>query len=507
MLHHPVYDLLVVGGGINGVGIALDAAGRGLRVLLCEMNDLGSATSSNSSKLIHGGLRYLEYYHFRLVREALAEREVLLKKAPHIIQPLRFRLPHMPHLRPAWMIRVGLFLYDHLSRRTTLPASHAIRFNAHSPLAADLTHGFEYSDGWVDDARLVILNALAAQQHGTAIYPRTRCIAAKRHGDHWQVTLQNQRDLRIWQVRCRVLVNATGPWVNQLFTCALQRPSPQPVRLVKGSHILLPRLHDQPEAYILQHNDQRIVFVIPFEERFSLVGTTDEEYHGDPAEVSIADTEIDYLLALVNRYFKHQSTRDQIVGAFSGVRPLLDDLSNAAHAVSRDYHFELDAPPNEAVLLSVFGGKITTYRKLAEAALQRLRPFFPAMGPDWTQHAALPGGDFEHPDQLLLALRNAYPWLPEPLARRWVRSYGTLSHQLLDGADRLEALGRHFGAGLYQREVDYLIEQEWAQTLDDILWRRTKLRLQLSTEQQQQLGHYLRQRRAVRDTFPSDPAA
>lgn len=491
---HGTYDLLVVGGGINGVGIALDAAGRGLKVLLCEMHDLASATSSNSSKLIHGGLRYLEYYEFRLVREALAEREVLLKKAPHIMHPLRFRLPHRPHLRPAWMIRFGLFLYDHLASRATLKGSRRIRFGADDPLQADITTGFEYSDVWVDDARLVVLNAMAARERGAVILPHTRCVQASRAGDLWQARLQDQHSGRDYTVQARALINATGPWVTGFYDQALAIKPPRKIRLVKGSHLIVPKIHPAPEAYILQNEDQRIVFVTPYEEHYSLIGTTDVEYQGSPADASISTEEIHYLLAISNQHFKHQLTASDVIATYAGVRPLQDDEATNPQAVSRDYSFELEAAAGQAPLLTVFGGKLTTYRKLAEAALRQLAPYFPAAGPEWTATSALPGGDFASQSQLLDELQQRYPWLPLTTAQRYVRSYGTLSHQLLQGIGSLADMGTHFGAGLYQREVEYLITQEWARSADDIVRRRSKLYLQLSRAEYAALEAFMQER-------------
>ena len=493
-MEQETYDLLVVGGGINGVGIALDAAGRGLKVALCEMNDLASATSSNSSKLIHGGLRYLEHYEFRLVREALSERELLLKKAPHIMRPLRFRMPHRPHLRPAWMIRAGLFLYDHLSKRQFLPGSHGVRFSDKGPLKANIKRGFEYSDGWVDDARLVVLNAIAAREKGANIMTRTRCVKAERKDNLWQVTLKDQITGKSKQVTSRALVNAAGPWVTNLFDKALPTQSPQNIRLIKGSHIIVPKLHDEPQAYILQNEDHRIVFVIPYEENFSLIGTTDVEHHGDPSNAKISEQEVDYLVSVVNDHFKQQITSDNIVSTYAGVRPLMDDESDSPQALTRDYTFEIERPQDKAPLLSVFGGKITTYRKLAEAAINRLTEYFPHATPSWTATPPLPGGDFSDKNSLQQALQQQYPWLAENLAKRYVRSYGTLSFNLLSKTKSVENLGQHFGKGLYQREVDHLIEHEWAMTAEDILWRRSKLGLYMSNEQQESLVDYLHDR-------------
>ena len=481
-----VYDLVVIGGGVNGAGIAADAAGRGLNVLLCEQNDLASATSSSSSKLIHGGLRYLEQYEFRLVREALAEREVLINKAPHIISPLRFRLPHQPHLRPAWMIRAGLFLYDNLSKRVTLKGSHGVRFDDDSPLdkGANITRGFEYSDGWVDDARLVILNAIDARNHNADVRTRTRCIKAERKKDTWQVTLLDTFSEQTEQVQCRVLVNATGPWVNHLFEGAIQKPSPKGIRLIRGSHIVVPKLHDQPEAYILQNNDHRIVFVIPYEDDFSLVGTTDVEHKASLDSIRISAEETDYLLTIINDYFQKKTTREDIISSYSGVRPLLDDDADNPQAVTRDYTLELDADAGQPPLLSIFGGKITTYRKLAENAVDKLAPFFPAAGPAWTSTAPLAGGDFTDRATLQAKLKQQYPWLADSLCARLTRCYGTIAYQVLDGVTSAMDMGVCIGGDFYERELKYLVEQEWACTVEDVLWRRTKLGLRFDQAQQ-----------------------
>ena len=486
-----IYDLAIIGGGINGAGIAADAAGRGLSVFLCEMHDLAAHTSSASSKLIHGGLRYLEQYEFRLVREALAEREVLLAKAPHIVHPLHFILPHSPHLRPAWMIRAGLFLYDHLGKREKLPASRSLRLGPDSPLKAEITRGFEYADCWVDDARLVVLNALTAHEHGARIATRTRCLSAQRQADHWQLQLQHA-DGRSETLLARALVNASGPWVASFIKDGLQQTPPYGIRLIQGSHLIVPRLHDGEQAYILQNEDRRIVFVIPYLERFSMIGTTDCEYHGDPARVEITESEIDYLLKVVNAHFRRQLPRGDILHTFSGVRPLCDDESDDPSAVTRDYTLALSGKTSEPPLLSVFGGKLTTYRKLAEAALEHLRPWFPGMADCWTEHASLPGGEnMQSPDQLARSLTGHSPWLPPALARRWAHSYGSRSWQIIEGVQNLEQMGEDFGADLYQREVDYLCRVEWAFTAEDILHRRSKLGLFLDASQQARLQHYL----------------
>jgi len=486
-----LYDVAVIGGGINGAGIAADAAGRGLSVFLCEQDDLARHTSSASSKLIHGGLRYLEHYEFRLVREALAEREVLLAKAPHIVKPLRFVLPHRPHLRPAWMIRAGLFLYDHLGKRKKLPGSRGLRFGARSPLKAEIRRGFEYSDCWVDDARLVVLNAMAAREHGAQVQTRTRCIAASRQQDHWHLQLE-RADGSSFSIRARALVNAAGPWVARFIETGLQQRAPYGIRLIQGSHLIVPRLYEGEHAYILQNEDRRIVFAIPYLERFTLIGTTDREYQGDPAQVRIGEEETDYLLAVVNRHFKHQLTRDSILHSYSGVRPLCNDESDDPSAVTRDYTLALSGTPGEPPLLSVFGGKLTTYRKLAEAALEQLVPFFPRMGPRWTAAAPLPGGE-EMGDghELAARLRQRHAWLSPELAQRWATTYGSRTWRLLEGVSSPADLGEHFGGTLYAREVDYLREQEWACEAEDILWRRSKLGLFLNEKEQARLRAYL----------------
>jgi len=488
----PLYDLFVVGGGINGTGIANDAAGRGLRVALCEQGDLAQATSSASSKLIHGGLRYLEHREFRLVREALREREILLGKAPHIIWPLRFILPHRPHLRPAWLLRTGLFLYDHLGHRDSLPASRALRFDATSPLQPHITRGFEYSDCWVDDARLVVLNALQARDNGADIHVCTRCVAAREVDGHWQLTLEDSRDGRRTECRARVLVNAAGPWVESFLRERTEHRPRYGIRMIQGSHLVVPRLNTDERAYILQNRDGRIVFVLPYEQDFSLIGTTDVRYRGDPAAVTAGEAEIDYLLDVVNAHFSRTLARGDVVAHFSGVRPLCDDESADPSAMTRDYTLDLD--DSGAPLLSIYGGKITTYRKLAEAALSTLAPHLPGTGRPWTAETPLPGGDFDSPQALQARLLHDYPFLGEARAWRFTRSYGTLCRRFLDGCTREADLGEHFGAGLTAREVDYLVDQEWAVDADDLLRRRSKLYLRLNAAQRDRLAEYLRER-------------
>ncbi|MGB8714133.1 MAG: glycerol-3-phosphate dehydrogenase [Onishia taeanensis] len=486
-------DLFVVGGGINGVGIANDAAGRGLRVGLCEQADLANATSSASSKLIHGGLRYLEHREFRLVREALHEREVLLKKAPHIVWPLRFILPHQPHLRPAWMIRAGLFLYDHLSQRASLPSSKGLRFDDTSPLKPAITRGFEYSDCWVDDARLVVLNALQAQEQGAEIMTRTRCIEAREEDGAWRITLEDRDTGRQITRRAKTLVNAAGPWVESFISGKTTRRSRYGIRMIQGSHLVVPRINVDERAYILQNHDGRIVFVLPYQQDFSLIGTTDRRYEGDPAKVDASDEETDYILDVVNAHFRETLSRNDIVTTFSGVRPLCDDESADPSAMTRDYTLDLD--DEGAPLLSIFGGKITTYRRLAEAAMGKLAPLLPSMGPSWTAERALPGGDIGSQDAFMARLVRDYPFLGESRARRMASSYGSLCLSFLGDAHREEDLGEAFGAGLTAAEVDYLLEREWARDAEDILWRRTKLGLRLSADEMNRLSRYITTRR------------
>ncbi|NVD05937.1 glycerol-3-phosphate dehydrogenase [Vibrio sp. JPW-9-11-11] len=489
------FDLIIIGGGINGAGIAADAAGRGLSVGLFEAQDFASATSSASSKLIHGGLRYLEHYEFRLVSEALAEREVLLKKAPHVAQPMRFRLPHRPFLRPAWMIRCGLFLYDHLGKRTTLPASEGIDLSQSGLLKPEMKKGFEYSDCWVDDARLVLLNVLAAQENGAEIRNYCRVENARRVGDIWHVSIKDAITGEQFTRKAKALVNAAGPWVKQFFDDGLEQASPRNIRLIKGSHIVVPRIHDEPQAYILQNQDHRIVFMIPYLDRFSIIGTTDVEYQGDPRKVAIDQNEIDYLLDIVNQHFVKQLSNEDVVWSYSGVRPLCDDESDSPQAITRDYTLELEAELDQAPLLSIFGGKLTTYRKLGEAALAKLKPYLSHMGNTWTADHALPGGNFSCTREQLAEMIHAnYPWLPQALILRYVTQFGTYTWQLLANVSNQQEMGKEFSRsahGVYQREVDYLVEHEMVRTLDDLIWRRTKLGLYLSSEEQQSLADYL----------------
>ncbi len=485
-------DLIVIGGGINGAGIAADAAGRGLSVLMLEAQDLASATSSASSKLIHGGLRYLEHYEFRLVSEALAEREVLLKLAPHIAFPMRFRLPHRPHLRPAWMIRIGLFMYDHLGKRTSLPGSTGLRFGAESVLKPEIVRGFEYSDCWVDDARLVLANAQMVARKGGEVLTRTRATSARRENGLWIVEAEDIDTGKRHTWLARGLVNATGPWVKHFFDDSLHLPSPYGIRLIKGSHIVVPRVHTQQQAYILQNEDKRIVFVIPWLDEFSIIGTTDVEYHGDPHDVKITDEEVGYLLDVYNEHFKKQLTKDDVVWTYSGVRPLCDDESDSPQAITRDYTLDVHDDHGKAPLLSVFGGKLTTYRKLAEHAMEKLAHYYDNIGPAWTKTGVLPGGDIHGDrDDYAALLRNRHTFLGEALARRYARTYGSNSDLIIGSATSLEDLGEHFGHDLYEAELRYLVEHEWVRKLDDAIWRRTKLGMWLSEEQKARVAEWL----------------
>lgn len=476
------FDLLVVGGGINGAGIARDAAGRGFSVLLCEQDDLAAHTSSASTKLIHGGLRYLEYREFGLVRKALQERETLLRAAPHIMWPLRFVMPHMPDLRPAWLIRAGLFLYDHLARRELLPGSRGIDMRRHpagAPLVDSIRRGFVYSDGWVDDARLVVLNALDASEHGARVMTRTKLVSAVRAGNEWHAKLQRS-DGTSFDVRAGAIANAAGPWVAELLHGALGRGAQHSVRLVKGSHIVTRRLFDHDHAYIFQNPDKRIIFAIPYEREFTLIGTTDIEYRNDPARVAIDANEVQYLCDSINRYFKRHIAPADVCWTYSGVRPLLED-ENADNpsAVTRDYKLELDAPEGTAPLLSVFGGKITTFRKLAEEAVDTLAGALGQQAPTWTAGAPLPGGDIERAnfEGFLARFQREHAWLPADLARRYARAYGTRATNVVGHAHSLAELGRAFAPGLYEAELRYLRDVEWARSAQDVLWRRSKLGL------------------------------
>lgn len=496
---HDTYDLIIVGGGINGTGIAADAAGRGLKVLLCEKADLASGTSSASSKLIHGGLRYLEHYEFRLVREALAEREVMLAKAPHLVNPLKFTMPHRPHLRPAWLIRLGLFIYDHLSKRNSLPSARTRQFGANSPLKPEITKGFDYYDCWVDDARLVITNAISARQCGASILTRTACTRAhySEQNELWQIELTGENG-QIREVKSRALINAAGPWLNTFLKEAAPNIKPaRGIRLIKGSHLITKRIPGNDHAFILQNEDKRIVFAIPYQDDFSLIGTTDKEYQGTLEQIHIDQDETDYILDVVNQHFKHRLTTKDIISSYSGVRSLCDDESDEPSAITRDYTLELTDHAGRGALLCVYGGKITTYRKLAESALDKLAPYFPGMRGKWTAGAVLPGCHTlgMTREDITKQLQIKYPWLHADMVKRFARSYGLLAENFLRGARSLDELGRHFASNMYQREVDYLIDEEWATCAEDILQRRSKQALYFSQEECAALDAYIASRK------------
>ncbi|MBD9667934.1 homodimeric glycerol 3-phosphate dehydrogenase (quinone) [Variovorax beijingensis] len=504
-------DVLIVGGGINGCGIARDLAGRGWRVVLCEKDDLASHTSSSSTKLIHGGLRYLEYYEFSLVRKALQEREVLLKSAPHIMWPLRFVMPHDPSMRPAWMIRIGLFMYDHLARREVLPGSRSIDLRSHAagaPLKPQFKRGFVYSDGWVDDARLVVLNAIDARARGAEVLTRTRCVHAQRDADGWTATLE-AADGGIRVVRARAVVNAAGPWAESFLRGVAQSAKGEPLatrhlRLVKGSHIVVPRLFEHDHAYIFQNPDKRIIFAIPYQDEFTLIGTTDIELNGDdPGAARIAEEEIAYLCMQASRYFEKPVKPADVVWTYSGVRPLLDDASGDPSAVTRDYMLESNT--TAAPLLSVWGGKITTFRKLAEDAADEVGKMLgqsSAQRPPWTDGAFLAGGDLSawigaatRPDddfeRFVAAVQARHAWLDARLARRLARAYGARVAELLGDAQSMADMGAAVAPGLHERELRFLQENEWAVSADDVLWRRSKLGLRYTAEERRQVAAWL----------------
>jgi glycerol-3-phosphate dehydrogenase len=477
-------DLLVIGGGINGAGIARDAAGRGLSVVLAERGDLGGATSSSSSKLIHGGLRYLEQYEFRLVGEALAEREILLRVASHLVHPATFVMPHVPALRPRWMIRAGLFLYDHLARRSLLPGSRAVSLDAlpyASGLKPEFRRGFSYADCRVDDSRLVICNATDAQARGARVLPRTACVSAQGHGDEWRVTLSSGEILS-----ARVIVNAAGPWVKEVLNGRLGVRSAENIRLVKGSHIVLPRLYEGEHAFILQNDDRRVVFMIPFERRFTLVGTTDVSV-GVPEPGQATSQEVAYLCRAVNRYLRREVTPQEVIWSYCGIRPLHDDGRSDPSAITRDYVLQLDRTPEGAPVLSVFGGKITTYRRLAEHALDRLRSDFGHLKPPWTAHEPFAGSRMENREQAKGALLARYSGLPQDIVAAVFERHGALAPEVLGDGE----LGEDYGAGLTEREVRYFVEREWARTADDVLWRRSKAGLEMNESQRARVAQAL----------------
>jgi len=495
----PPFDLAIIGGGINGCGIARDAAGRGLAVCLCEMGDLASGTSSRSTGLIHGGLRYLEYYDFRLVREALREREVLLRIAPHLVKPLRIVLPYRHGLRPAWLLRLGLFIYDHMGGRKFLPPTRALDL-ARDPAGDALKPGmfrtgFEFSDCQVDDARLVVLNARDAADRGAVICTRTKAVAAKRRGGSWDLIVDDVITGRRDTIAARVLINAAGPWVEETLAACLGtsagRRAHQRVRLVQGSHIVVPQLFDHGRAYMFQNPDGRIVFAIPYQGAHTLIGTTDRDFSGDPARVAATAGEIRYLCAAASEYFVRPISPADVVWSYSGVRPLHDDHVRDPKAATRDYVLELDAPPGGAPLLSIFGGKITTYRRLAEAVLERVAPFLPPTSlrnAGWTGHTALRDGGNA---AMAAVFARDYPFLTPRHADRLAATYGNLAENFLAGAQAAADLGISFGATLTEAEVRYLMAREFAKSADDVLWRRTKLGLMISDVEAEALDRFI----------------
>ena len=487
------FDILIIGGGINGCGIARDAAGRGLRVCLAEADDLGGATSSASSKLIHGGVRYLEHYEFRLVREALKEREVLWQMAPHIIRPMRFVMPHHKAMRPAWLLRLGLFLYDHIGGRKLLPGTRSLDLRSDPvghALKADFTKGFEYSDCWVEDSRLVILNARDAADRGAEIHVRCPVEAVEWQGDHWRVLMRDLATGSQIERRARVVINAAGPWVDEVLSGALGRNDSRNVRLVRGSHIVVPKLFDHDKAYIFQNPDQRIIFAIPYRDDFTLIGTTDAEHDRQVGTVTIAPEEVAYLAASANRYFTTQIDAGDVVWSYSGVRPLYDDGASKAQEATRDYVIHTEA---ERPLINIFGGKITTFRKLSEAVMAEAAALLRIDDAPWTRGATLPGGDFPVTgfDDLVAAICRAYPFLDPDLARRYCRFYGTNVRDILGQATSNADLGQNFGHGIYAAELDHARGREWVREAEDFLFRRTRLGIDLPEEGRAAIAAYL----------------
>jgi len=496
-----VHDLLIIGGGINGVGIARDAAGRGLSVFLCEKDDLAAHTSSASTKLIHGGLRYLEQYEFRLVREALQEREVLLRAAPHIIWPLRLTLPYDRGLRPAWMLRMGLFIYDHLGGRKLLPATKRVDLKKHPHfgfLNPRLSFGFEFSDCWVDDARLVALNAVDAKERGAKIHTRTTCISLIRNQDHWIATLKPNAG-KPYTVKARAIINSAGPWVDDVISLSKPGKNASNVKLVKGSHIIVKRLYDGDHCYLFQNADDRVIFTIPYENDFTLIGTTDSSFDGDRNQIEISNEETQYLCEAVSEYLHTPIEPADIVWRYSGVRPLYDDNSDNNSTITRDYVFDIDAENSSPPILSIFGGKITTYRKLAEHALEKIGDHIKVKGKSWTASAALPGGNIANADfeAFFASIVSQYSWIPRKTLRRMAKCYGTRLADVIGSAQSIDALGKNFGHGLFEAEVTYLINKEFATTPEDILWRRTKLGLQFAEKEMSDFIEWFEEQKAA----------
>jgi glycerol-3-phosphate dehydrogenase len=490
-------DIFVIGGGINGCGIARDAAGRGYSVRLAEMNDLASGTSSWSSKLIHGGFRYLEHYEFKLVRQALGERETLLKMAPHIIWPLRFVLPHHSSMRPAWLLRLGLFLYDHMGKRELLPGTKQVNLRTDpvgKPLKALYSKGFEYSDCWVNDARLVVLNAQDAREHGAIIETHTKVVSALKEEGHWSISTKNCRTGEISIHKARLLVNASGPWVDKVLGEALDSKSSNNVRLVQGSHIVVPKIHDHDKAYIFQNADGRIVFALPYEQDFTLIGTTDQDYHGDPSDVKITESEIAYICSSVSEYFEKPINPDDIVWSYSGVRPLYDDGASEAQEATRDYVLRVDG--DDLPVINIFGGKITTYRKLSEFMMNKIEALIGTRLSAWTASSSLPGGDFDVSDfnTLVVKLEDEFKFLNSTLATRLIRSYGTNAWTIMKGASNIGDMGQDFGGTLSEREIEYLMKHEWAECAEDVVWRRSKLGIRLSAKEISVIEDWMKQK-------------
>lgn len=486
-----LYDIFVIGGGVNGTSVARDAAGRGLSVFLAEKDDLANHTSSASTKLIHGGLRYLEHYEFKLVREALSEREVILRSAPHIVWPLRFVLPYAKGLRPRWMLRAGLFLYDNIGKRKLLPGTESIKFDSHvagEPLKDDFKFGFVYSDAWVMDARIVMLNAKSAENNGADIYTRCEVLSAKRieNNSQWQVTIRDNNTGEEGIIFAKTLINAAGPWVSSVLgKDKVDFHTKELVRLVQGSHIVVPKLFDHPYCYIFQNADNRIIFAIPYEQDFTLIGTTDVDYKGDPAQVKCTLAEKEYLTKAASEYFKNPIAVEDIVWDYAGVRPLYDDGAEKAQKTTRDFVLSLDAPHNNAngAILNIFGGKITAARELGEKVMQKIAPLFNNNHGDWTAGEILPGGDIGLDFELYLSqFQMKYPWLSDTLAYHYVRHYGSLAHQIIGDATSLTGLGNHFGDICYEAELIYSVHNEYTQTAEDFLWRRTKMGLHYAPE-------------------------
>jgi glycerol-3-phosphate dehydrogenase len=503
MMKPEIKDIFIIGGGINGCGIARDAIGRGYSVTLAEMNDLGSATSSSSTKLIHGGLRYLEYYEFRLVHEALKEREVIWGNAPHIVWPLRFVLPHHKGLRPAWFLRLGLFMYDYMGGRKKLPATTDVNMTTNivgKPLKPLFTKGFEYSDCWVNDARFVILNAMDAAEKGADILVRSKVTSATYDSGVWTVEVTNQLTGDVKEHRAKMVINASGPWVDHVIDDALHDPDDKNVRLVQGSHIIVKKMFDHDRCYIFQNTDGRIIFAIPYEEDFTLIGTTDHDFEGDlrTDAVEATEEEIVYLCKAASEYFTEPVARDNVVWSYSGVRPLYDDGASAAQEATRDYVLRQKQEDHDSSIIHIFGGKITTSRKLAEAVVDKIATKIGKRGEKWTKKAALPGGDFAMDgfDALLAKLKSEHSYLSDRHANRLLRLYGTRAWTLLNDVANTDELGQNFGSDLYEAEIQYLIENEWAINADDILYRRTKRGLHLGQDEASKLQAYIEKYRA-----------